>query len=92
MYLIAIGWMYVVLMMSITELSIVAGIMTFLFYGVIPLSIILYLLGTRQRRRNRAAAEKARDYTAAYSHAPAPFDADIPDLDSHLDSDGKPTL
>ncbi len=60
MYIVAIGWMYVVLMMSIAEASVVAGIMTFVIYGVMPLSIILYLMGTGKRKRDRAAAEKLR--------------------------------
>lgn len=58
MYIVAIAWIYVVLMMSITEHSVVAGVMTFLLYGVLPLSIILYLMGTRQRNRRRAEREK----------------------------------
>ena len=57
MYIVAIAWIYVVLMMSITEHSVVAGVMTFLLYGVLPLTIILYLMGSPQRRRNRAKAE-----------------------------------
>jgi hypothetical protein len=61
MYIVVIGWMYVVLMMSIVEDSVVAGIMTFLMYGVVPLAIILYLTGGRQRRRNRALAKKQAD-------------------------------
>lgn len=60
MHLIAIGWIYVVLMMSITEVSIVAGVMTFLFYGLLPVSIILYLGGSRRRRMRRKMAEEAR--------------------------------
>lgn len=59
MYIVAIAWIYVVLMMSITEHSIIAGIMTFLLYGVLPLMIILYLMGTPQRKRNRAKAERS---------------------------------
>jgi hypothetical protein len=60
MYIVAIAWIYVVLMMSITEASVVAGVMTFLLYGVLPLTIILYLMGTPQRKRDRMAAEKLR--------------------------------
>ena len=60
MYIVAIAWIYVVLMMSITEDSVVAGVMTFLLYGVLPLTIILYLMGTPQRKRNRMQAEKLR--------------------------------
>jgi hypothetical protein len=58
MYIVAIAWIYVVLMMSITEHSIVAGVMTFLLYGVLPLLIILYLMDAPRRKRKRAADEK----------------------------------
>jgi len=58
MHIVALAWIYVVLMMSITETSVVAGIATFLLYGMLPLSIILYLTGTRQRNRRRIEREK----------------------------------
>lgn len=60
MHIAAVGWIYVVLMMAITEDSAVAGIMTFLFYGVLPVTIISYLTGSGNRRRRRAqeAAER----------------------------------
>ncbi|MES2538292.1 MAG: hypothetical protein V4632_20725 [Pseudomonadota bacterium] len=62
MHIVAVGWMYVVFMMSITEESAVAGIMTFLLYGVFPLAIILYITGSGRRKRRRAAAEsRVRD-------------------------------
>ena len=54
MHIAAVGWIYVVLMMAITEDSVVAGIMTFLFYGVLPVAIIMYLAGTGNRKRRRA--------------------------------------
>ncbi len=57
MYIVAIAWIYVVLLMSFTETSIVAGVVTFFFYGVAPLAILLYLMGTPQRRRNRRRRE-----------------------------------
>jgi membrane protein implicated in regulation of membrane protease activity len=56
--IVAIGWMYVVLMMALTEHSFIAGVMTFLLYGLFPLSVVLYLLGTRQRRERRAYRER----------------------------------
>lgn len=59
MYIIAIAWIYVVLLMSFTETSIVAGLATFLFYGLAPLALLLYLMGTPQRRRNRRKKEAA---------------------------------
>lgn len=56
MYIVAIAWLYVVLMMSLTETSIVAGVVTFALYGLAPLSLFLWLVGTPQRRRNRRSA------------------------------------
>lgn len=65
MYIVAIAWLYVVLMMSITERTAVAGVMTFLLYGALPLTIVLYLMGTPQRKRNRQLAQKLKNETAA---------------------------
>ncbi|MGE0800072.1 MAG: hypothetical protein AB7G13_36190 [Lautropia sp.] len=62
MYIIAIGWLYVVLLMAFAETGVVAGIATFLFYGLAPVALLVYLLGTPRRRRElarRAAAEAA---------------------------------
>ena len=57
MYIVAIAWIYVVLLMSFTETSVVAGIATFMFYGLAPLALFLWLMGTPQRRRNRRKAQ-----------------------------------
>ncbi len=66
MYLIAIGWLYVALMMSLAEAtntngSILGAIFTFLLYGVGPAALLMYILGTPQRRRKRRAQEAAQD-------------------------------
>jgi biotin transporter BioY len=53
MHIAAVGWMYVVLMMAITEESVIAGIMTFFLYGVLPTLIIVYIGSSRQRRKRR---------------------------------------
>lgn len=71
--IVAIAWIYVVLMMSITEHSVVAGIMTFLLYCVLPLTIILYVMATPQRRRRRQA-EQSAPTTAAPAEIPPPPD------------------
>lgn len=55
MYIIAIGWLWVVLMMAITESNVVAGVLTFTFYGLLPCALLMWLLGTPARRRRRAA-------------------------------------
>lgn len=57
MYIVAIAWIYVVLLMSLTETSVIAGIATFLVYGLAPLTLLIWLMGTPQRRRNRRKAQ-----------------------------------
>jgi hypothetical protein len=64
MYIVAIAWLYVVLMMSITEYSVTAGVATFLLYGILPLAIILYLMDTPRRRDARNAREKSEGKSA----------------------------
>ena len=51
MHIVAIGWLYVTLMMAITEKNITAGVLTFVFYGLMPCALLLWLGGTRLRRR-----------------------------------------
>lgn len=53
MYIVAIAWLYVTLMMAITEPSVVGGVLTFVFYGLIPCGLLLWLVGTPQRKRNK---------------------------------------
>ncbi len=63
MILVAIGWMYVVLMMAAAEASspngtLLGALVTLVLYGVLPLSIVLYVMGSPARRRARRAAEE----------------------------------
>lgn len=53
MYIVAIAWLYVTLLMAFTESSITAGVLTFLFYGLLPCALFIWIAGTPQRRRNR---------------------------------------
>ncbi len=62
MLIVAIAWIYVVLMMAVAEAmssqgSILGAVFTFLLYGVLPLSVVLYVMATPARRRRRRAAE-----------------------------------
>lgn len=72
MYIVAIGWIYVALMMAITEHTVVAGVATFLFYGVAPVALLLYIMGTRGRRRRRAQREREAEQARAASEAAGP--------------------
>ena len=58
MYIVAIAWIYVTLLMAVTEANITAGILTFLLYGVMPLALLLWLFGSPLRRRRLRDAEK----------------------------------
>ena len=57
MYIIAIAWLYVVVLMAAAENTITAGILTFLFYGLIPCTILLWALGAKHRRFKKVAKE-----------------------------------
>jgi hypothetical protein len=59
-YIVAIGWLYVVIMMAATEKSFLSGAVTLLCYGILPLGLFLWIAGTPQRRR-RAASRDAVD-------------------------------
>ncbi len=66
MYLVPIAWIYVTLMMAIVEATgsngtVLGAIITFLLYGVLPVALVMYLLGTPSRRR----AQRAREREAA---------------------------
>lgn len=64
MYLVVIGWMYVVLMMSVAEAtnttgSVLGAIVTFFLYGLLPVVLVVYLMRTPQRRKALKAREAA---------------------------------
>jgi uncharacterized membrane protein len=74
MYIVAIAWVYVTLMMAITEESVVGGVLTFVFYGLAPLALFLWVFGTparRRRARARAAASVGQDEVRAPDRADA---------------------
>ena len=62
MYIVAIAWLYVVVLMSLAE-GLAAGgswlgaAITFVLYGLVPGSIVMYLVGTPSRRAARRRAE-----------------------------------
>ena len=76
MYIVAIAWLYVTVLMAATEHSVTAGALTFLAYGLAPLALLLWLFGTPQRRRNAARAA-ALETTALAEAAPG---GDIPSI------------
>lgn len=57
MYIVAIGWLYVTLLVAANEPTVVAGVISFLFYGLLPCSLLMWLGGTKSRRQRRAHRE-----------------------------------
>ena len=57
MFLVAIAWLYVTVLMALTETTVARGVVTFVVYGAFPLSIVMYLMGTPARRRRRRTLE-----------------------------------
>lgn len=70
MYLVAIAWIYVVLLMAVAEAlapngSVLGALFTFVLYGVLPLAIVLYILGTPVRKRALRRAQLAAAASAS---------------------------
>lgn len=57
MYIIAIGWLYVTVLIAANEPSIVAGVISFLFYGLVPCSLLLWISASKVRRQRKAYQE-----------------------------------
>jgi hypothetical protein len=52
MYIVAIGWAYVILMMAITASSFGKALVILIFLGVLPLALFVYVADGPRRRRN----------------------------------------
>ncbi len=58
MYIVAIAWLYVTLLVAATEATVVTGILSFCFYGLLPVALLLWLGGHSARRRRRLLADQ----------------------------------
>ena len=54
MYIVAIGWLFVTILMALTERSVTAGVLTFLLYGLAPLLLFWWVVGAPKRRARSA--------------------------------------
>lgn len=62
MYLVAIAWLYVAVMMAVAEAThpsgtLLGAVFTFLLYGVLPIALVLYILNTPNRKAARKREE-----------------------------------
>ena len=85
MYLVVIGWMYVVLMMSVAEATntngtVLGAIVTFFLYGVGPAGLVAYLMGTPGRKRG---IKKREAEALALHQAQTAAPLGEPDASSH---------
>lgn len=81
MYLVLIAWLYVAVMMAVAEAThstgtVLGALITFVLYGLLPMSVVLYLMGAPARRKaikKREAEERARHQaTPAADPVPPP--------------------
>lgn len=64
MHIVAVGWLFVVVLLSLAEATspqgtLLGAFFTLLLYGVLPLSIVLYVMGSSARKRARQTVERA---------------------------------
>jgi hypothetical protein len=81
MFLIAIAWIYVALMMAAAEAAgpngtVVGAVFTFLGYGALPVALVVYIGRAPARRRLRRAQEAQREAEAAAASAVQPDGGD----------------
>jgi len=94
MYIVPIAWIYVALMMSVAEATnsngtVLGAIVTFCLYGLLPVGLVLYIMGTPGRKRLLRAQEiEARAaYEAQQLAATAQVSAGAPDAGGHAPAD-----
>lgn len=52
MYVVLIGWLYVVLMFAVAQETLVRGMLVLFFLGLLPVLFLGWLGRSRRRRRN----------------------------------------
>jgi hypothetical protein len=60
-FIIVIGWLYVTVLVAANEPTVIAGIISFLFYGALPCGLLLYFAGSKVRRQRRRYRESLAD-------------------------------
>ncbi|MDR1646513.1 MAG: hypothetical protein LBR88_00510 [Zoogloeaceae bacterium] len=76
-FIIAIGWLYVTLLMALTEPNWVASILSFFFYGLAPCALFFYLFRPRGKR-GRNPGREARPESAESGEAGQKKIAELP--------------
>ncbi len=81
MYIVTIAWLYVTVMMALAEATdsngtLLGAVITLLLYGVLPVALLMYLMGSPARRKAAARRDAAAIDEDARSHAATSTQAD----------------
>jgi len=94
MYIVPIAWLYVALMMSVAEATnsngtVLGALVTFVMYGLLPVGLVLYIMGTPGRKRALRARESQERaaYLARVQDAESLVSVQAPDAGSHAATD-----
>jgi len=95
MYIVPFVWIYVAFMMAVAEATspigtLLGAAITFVLYGLLPVGLILYFMGSPARRRANRLAEQTQDNAGALPADP-PADSHQGDGGSHASADAVAT-
>ena len=87
MYIVPLVWLYIAFMMAVAEATSPVGTLlgagvTFALYGLLPVGLMLYLMGSPARRRARRQEQASTEGAAA-----APADSGQGDGGGHATTD-----
>ena len=96
MYLIVIAWLYVTVMMGIAEATSPQGtwlgaLITFMLYGLLPMGLLVYILGTPERKRQLKARQAAEQQAWQQAQEQQQAASTLPDTGSHTPRAAQPS-
>jgi hypothetical protein len=87
MYIVPLVWFYVAFMMAVAEATspigtLLGAIITFVLYGLLPVGLIVYFMGSPARKRANRQAEEAQNGANG-----VPIDSSQSDGSNHAPAD-----
>lgn len=70
MYLIVFAWLYVALLVALSSHGVLGGVLGFLFGGLLPMALLLWIFGSPARRREAAKKEDVAEPNAKDNKKP----------------------
>tara|TARA_B110000503_G_C6941527_1_gene327166 strand:+ start:426 stop:731 length:306 start_codon:yes stop_codon:yes gene_type:complete len=92
MYIVPIAWFYVATLMAIAEATntngtVLGGLITFVMYGLLPIALVIYLMGTPSRRRLLKRQEKEELMQQQSQTVSATISSSKPNASGHTTSE-----